>query len=327
MTSADLSPDVAEDLSPKLERWRQKIARDAGSLVMDALADEKTVELLLNADGRLWQERLGEPMKPIGTIRPAQAAALVKAVASYHGKEASDLNPLVEGEFPLNGARFAGQLPPVVQAPTFAIRMKAVAIYSLSQYVDAGIMTSQQFEVLQAAASDYKNILVVGGTGSGKTTLVNAIIKQQVDHNPDDRFLIIEDTRELQCAAVNVVQYHTTIDVDMTRLVKTALRMRPTRILVGEVRGKEALDLLDAWNTGHEGGACTIHSKTALAGLVRLESLVTRHESAPKHIPPLIAEAVNVVVHIERTKAGSRVVTEILEVLGYENGQYITKVL
>lgn len=185
-------------------------------------------------------------------------------------------------------------------------------------------MTTAQNDAIRAAVVAHRNILVVGGTGSGKTTLVNAIINEMVLHDSTERIFIIEDTGEIQCAAENFVQYHTTLEVPMTTLLKTTLRMRPDRILVGEVRGAEALDLLDAWNTGHEGGAATLHANNAAAGLARLKSLISRNESAPSEIEPLIAEAVHVVVHIARTPEGRRI-EEILEVIGYQDGQYITK--
>ena len=309
------------------ERAKKKLERDMGPELLAALNDPKTVEIMLNADGKLWLERLGEPMKCIGTLRVAQAQAIIETIAGYHGKEVTRSKPILEGELPLDGSRFAGQLPPVVPAPTFAIRKKAVAIFTLDQYVERGIMTAPQREALIAAVRAHRNILVIGGTGSGKTTLVNAIINEMVIQDPTERVFIIEDTGEIQCAAENYVQYHTSIDVNMTALLKTTLRMRPDRILVGEVRGEEALDLLDAWNTGHPGGAATLHADSAQEGLVRLKSLVSRNKSAPSEIEPLIGAAVHVVVHIAKTPDGSRRVQEILEVSGYVNGQYITKSL
>ncbi len=306
------------------ERAKRKLERDMGPDLLAALRDPKTVEIMLNADGRLWQERLGEPMHCMGTLRTAQAQAIIETVAGYHGKEITRQKPILEGELPLDGSRFAGQLPPVVPAPTFAIRKKAVAIFTLDQYVASGVMTPQQREVLIEAVRAHRNILVIGGTGSGKTTLVNAIINQMVANDPTERVFIIEDTGEIQCAAENYVQYHTSMDVTMTALLKTTLRMRPDRILVGEVRGPEALDLLMAWNTGHEGGAATLHANNAKAGLDRLAMLISMHPDSPKPIEPLIGEAVHMVVHIARTSSG-RQVQEIIEVSGFSNGQYTTK--
>jgi type IV secretion system protein VirB11 len=291
---------------------------------MAALADPKTVEIMLNSDGTLWQERLGEKMRPIGALSASRSESIIKTLAGYHGKEITKGRPLIECELPLDGSRFAGQFPPIVPAPTFAIRKKAVAIYTLDQYVAADIMTTAQLVIIEAAINNHRNILVTGSTGSGKTTLVNAIINQMVVFDPSERIVIIEDTGEIQCAAENFVQYHTTLDISMTLLLRTSLRMRPDRILVGEVRGPEALDLLMAWNTGHEGGAATLHANNARAGLSRLAQLISMHSDAPKHIEPLIAEAVQCVIHIARTPEGRRV-AEIVEILGYEDGKYLTQ--
>lgn len=304
-------------------RAKEKLRRDLGNLIELALADPKTVEIMLNADGKLWQERLGEKMLCIGVMSPGRAEAVIKTIAGFHGKEITRFKPTIEGELPLDGSRFAGQLPPVVHAPTFAIRKKAISIFTLNEYVESDIMTSAQCETIKAAIAAHRNILVVGGTGSGKTTLVNAIINEMVLFDPTERIFIIEDTGEIQCAAQNCVQYHSTLDVTMTMLLKTTLRMRPDRILVGEVRGAEALDLLDAWNTGHEGGAATLHANNAMAGLTRLKSLITRNTAAPADIEPLIGESVHVVVHIVRTPEGRRV-QEIVHILGFHDGQYKT---
>jgi P-type conjugative transfer ATPase TrbB len=305
------------------ERAKRKLERDAREIVT-ALQDPDTVEIMVNADGRIWQEKLGQKIACIGNLQAAQAEAVIKTVAGYHGKEVTRFNPIIEGEFPLDNSRFAGQLPPVVTSPTFAIRKKAVAIFTLNQYVENGVLSPKHSNVIKQAVLDHRNILVIGGTGSGKTTLINAIIFEMVLNDPDERIFILEDTGEIQCAAQNFVQYHTTLDVDMTQLLKTTLRMRPDRILVGEVRGAEALDLLDAWNTGHEGGAATLHANDALSGLTRLESLISRNNHAPAEIKPLIAEAVDVVIHIARTKHG-RQVHEILEVYGFKRGNYQTR--
>jgi type IV secretion system protein VirB11 len=257
-------------------------------------------------------------------MRDAQAEAVIKTVAGFHGKEATRAKPIVEGELPIDGSRFAGQLPPIVSSPTFAIRKKAVAVFTLDEYINSGAMTREQREAIGRAVRDHENILVIGGTGSGKTTLVNAIVHEMVVNDPAERICIIEDTGELQCTAENFVQYHTSFDVSMTHLLKLILRMRPDRILVGEVRGAEALDLLDAWNTGHPGGAATLHANNAMSGLTRLKSLITRNSAAPKEIEALIAEAVNVVVHIARTPQG-RCVQEVLVLDGYDATGYVIK--
>ena len=206
--------------------------------------------------------------------------------------------------------------------PTFNIRTKASIIIPLEDYVEQGVMTHVQFEQILRVIETHKNILIVGSTGSGKTTLVNAIIDGMVKTYPDERIVIIEDTGEIQCKAENSVQYLSSAEVDTTQIIKTTLRMRPDRVLVGEVRGSEALDLLDVWNTGHEGGVATLHANDALSGLTRLKSLISRNPSAPKEIEPLIAEVVHCVIHIEKTPKGRRI-TEIISIDGFKNNQYL----
>ena len=318
-------PDQISNIATVKDRAKLKLERDASQIVL-ALQDPETVEIMVNADGRIWQEKLGQKIQHIGHLQSAQAEAVIKTVAGFHGKEINRFNPIIEGEFPLDNSRFAGQLPPVVASPTFAIRKKAIKIFTLDQYVESGALSAKYEKVIKEAARNHRNILVIGGTGSGKTTLINAIIHEMVLNDPDERIFILEDTGEIQCTAPNSVQYHTTLDVGMTQLLKTTLRMRPDRILVGEVRGAEALDLLDAWNTGHEGGAATLHANDALSGLTRLESLISRNPSAPKEILPLIAEAVDLVIHIARTPLG-RQIKEIIEVQGFKRGTYQIKKL
>jgi type IV secretion system protein VirB11 len=206
------------------------------------------------------------------------------------------------------------------------VRKRASAIFALDDYVQAGIMTVSQQAVIQDMVQAHRNILVIGGTASGKTTLTNGIIKEIVRQYPLERILIAEDTGEIQCAAENSVIYHTTMSITLTHLLKTFLRMRPDRILIGEVRDHAALDLLDAWNTGHEGGVATLHSNDAFSGLSRLCSLVSRNKYAPRVIEPVIGEAIHCIVHIAKTPAGRRV-KSILGVTGYRDGQYSTREL
>ncbi|MDY1548800.1 P-type conjugative transfer ATPase TrbB [Luteibacter sahnii] len=308
------------------ERAREKLKRDVGDAFLDAFNDPQTVEIMLNADHRLWQERLGEGMRCIGMMRPSQSEAVIKTIAGYYGKEITRTRPVLESEFPLDGSRFAAQLPPIVVAPTFALRKKAISIFGLRDYVASGAMTAAQRDLLADAIRKHRNILVIGGTGSGKTTLVNAIIREMVDADATERVFIIEDTGEIQCSAQNFVQYRTSCEVSMTQLLRTTLRMRPDRILVGEVRGPEALDLLMAWNTGHEGGAATLHANDARAGLSRLAMLISMHRDAPRPIEPLIGESVHLLVHIARTPRGRRI-QEVVAIDGYESGRYLTRTL
>lgn len=230
----------------------EKLKRDMGRSLMEALEDPETLEIMLNPDGKLWREKFGQPMFCMGTVPVQRSKTIIQTIAGFHKKIIDSNSPFLECELPIDGSRFAGQLPPLVAGPTFAIRKKASRIFLLDEYVDKGVMTRVQADFICRAIAAHKNILVIGGTGSGKTTLLNAIIAEIVRQFPDERICIIEDTGELQCAALNFVQYHTTINVTMTDILRLILRMRPDRIFVGETRGPEALDMLDAWNTGHE---------------------------------------------------------------------------
>lgn len=303
-----------------------KLERDLGPVILKALHEPSTIEIMVNADGSIWHEQLGLPMTCIGNISPAKTEAIIKTVSGYHNKEVTRLKPVIEGELPIKTAsrslpRFAGLLPPVVMEPVFAIRIGAAAIFSLAYFVATEILSQQQAEIIQSAVANRRNILVTGGTGSGKTTLMNAIIQHMVVNDPTERIVIIEDTCEIQCSADNFVQFHTTLDADLCLLLKTTLRMRPDRILVGEVRGSEALDLLMAWNTGHEGGLATLHANNARSGLTRLATLISMNRNAPRLIEPLIGGAVHLVIHIAKTPQG-RKVTELIEITGYEGSQY-----
>lgn len=306
------------------KRIQEKLRRELGPLVCDLLADPKVQEIMLNPDGTLWVDRHGEQMAAVGFMSATQAESLMGTVASTLKTQITAINPILECELPLDGSRFEALIPPLVSAPTFTIRRKASAIFTLEQYVSSGIMTFEQSTAIKNAIAQKKNILVVGGTSSGKTTLTNAIIDYMPTCNPDDRIVIIEDTGELQCSAKNVVQLRAVDHVDMTRLLKATLRLRPDRILVGEVRDGAALALLKAWNTGHPGGAATVHANSALAGLIRLQQLVAEATEAPMHT--LIAEAVDYVVMIERTET-SRRIKEIVEVTGHDGINYVTKTL
>lgn len=304
----------------------EQIKLDLGLDTLTLLEDPKTVEIMLNPDGSLWVEQLGAKMRSYGNMNRACAISLMQTIASYHGTIINTENPILECEFPLDNSRFAGQFPPVVANPTFTIRKKAISIFTLAKYVENCVMTEHQKETIQNAIKEHKNILVIGGTGSGKTTLVNAVIHDMTEQFPDERVVIIEDTGEIQCAAKNYVQFKTSKFVKMTDLLKTTLRMRPDRILVGEVRGAEALDLLMAWNTGHEGGAATVHANNPLAALDRIALLISMNSEYPKPIEPLIGSSIHYIVHIGRENH-SRKIKSILKVHGYDTNKktYITE--
>jgi P-type conjugative transfer ATPase TrbB len=285
------------------------------------LDEPDVVEIALNPDGQVWVDRLGQPMRPVGTMRPETAEALIATIASTFRTTVTRENPILECELPLDGSRFEGLIPPVVAAPVFAIRRRASAVFSLADYEAAGIMTAAQRRAIERAIAERRNILVTGGTASGKTTLLNALLAYMVEASPDDRLVIVEDTAELQCAAPNAVVMRATDTVSMQQQLRATMRLRPDRIIVGETRGGEALDLLKAWNTGHPGGVSTIHANHARAGLRRFELLILERTENP--MPALIAEAVNVIVHIAKTAVSpGRRIEEVVAVTGLKGGDY-----
>ena len=296
--------------------------RDAlGEVICAALEDADVVEVMLNPDGRLFVERLGEGIEAIGELAPGAAEIIIGSVAHALQTEADEDRPIISGELPIGGHRFEGLLPPVVSAPSFTIRRRASRLIPLADYVTAGVMTKLQASIVRQAVRDRLNIVVSGGTGSGKTTLANAVIAEIVADTPAHRLLILEDTAEIQCAAENAVALHTSDTIDMARLLKSTMRLRPDRIIVGEVRDGAALTLLKAWNTGHPGGITTIHANTAHSALRRLEQLTAEVSQQPMR--EVIGEAVDLVLSIERTATGRRV-RDVMHVHQYAADRYET---
>ena len=264
-----------------------------GPAIAGYLEDPSIVEVMLNPDGRLWIDRLSGGLEDTGCrVTPADAERIVRLVAHHVGVEVHAGSPRVSAELPESGERFEGLVPPVVAAPCFAIRRPAVAVFTLGDYVEAGIMSGAQAELLRVAVRERKNILVAGGTSTGKTTLVNALLAEVA--KTGDRVVLIEDTRELQCAAPNLVALRTKDGAaSLSDLVRSSLRLRPDRIPIGEVRGAEALDLLKAWGTGHPGGVGTLHAGSAIGALRRLEQLI---QEAVVTVPrALIAETIDLI--------------------------------
>jgi P-type conjugative transfer ATPase TrbB len=294
--------------SEAVSRVARMLRTALGPVIGRFLEDPTIVEVMLNPDGRLWIDRLKEGLSATNEVLiPADAERIVRLVAHHVGAEVHPGSPRVSAELPETGERFEGLLPPLVTAPTFAIRKPAVAVFTLEDYVGAGIMTQSQAEILRLAVERRRNVLVAGGTSTGKTTLVNALLAEVA--KTVDRVVMIEDTRELQCAALNLVALRTKDGVaSLSDLVKSSLRLRPDRIPIGEVRGAEALDLLKAWGTGHPGGIGTIHASSALGALLRLEQLV---QEAVVTVPrALIAETVDLVAVL----AGRGVARRLVEI-------------
>ena len=284
---------AAHQKSEAITRGARMLRTALGPAIARFLEDPAIVEVMLNPDGRLWIDRLSEGLSDTGEwLSAADGERIVRLVAHHVGAEVHAGSPRVSAELPETGARFEGLLPPVVTAPAFAIRKPAVAVFTLDDYVAAGIMTGRQAEALRDAVASRQNILVAGGTSTGKTTLTNALLAEVAKTN--DRVVLIEDTRELQCAAPNLVALRTKDGiVSLSDLVRSSLRLRPDRIPIGEVRGAEALDLLKAWGTGHPGGIGTIHAGTAIGAVRRLEQLI---QEAVVTVPrALIAETIDLV--------------------------------
>jgi len=293
------------------ERRRAMLRTAMGPTIAAALADPAVIEIMVNPDGALRLDRLGEGRTDTGTrYDPAQVERIIRLVASHARTEVHAGSPIVSAELPPHGEgageRFEGVLPPVSQAPCFSIRKPAARIYTLLDYVNDGIMSAEAARLLSLAVVERKNILVAGGTSSGKTTLANALLAEMA--HLDERVILIEDTRELQCAAPDVVALRTRAgSVTMADLVRSTLRLRPDRIIIGEVRGKEALDMLKAWNTGHPGGIATVHANSALSALYRLEQLV--QETVVTVPRRLVADAIDLIVFIAGRGLGRRVET------------------
>jgi P-type conjugative transfer ATPase TrbB len=307
--------------SEMVSRGARMLRTALGPAIAAWLEDAQIVEVMLNPDGRLWVDRLAGGLSDTGEcLAASDGERIVRLVAHHVGIEVHPASPRVSAELPETGERFEGLLPPVVTAPAFAIRKPAVAVFTLDDYVLAGTLTAAEAEGLRNAVRTRQNILVAGGTSTGKTTLVNALLAEVA--NTTDRIVLLEDTRELQCRSPNLVALRTKDGVaSLADLVRSSLRLRPDRIPIGEVRGAEALDLIKAWGTGHPGGVGTIHAGTALGALCRLEQLI---QEAVITVPrALIAETIDVIAVLSGRGADRRL-AELAHVDGLtRDGDYL----
>ena len=304
-------------------RTQGKLKQDLGQLVLSALADEEIYEILLNPDGTLWVDGY-KGKHEYGLMTAAAAKNLINTVASVSDEIITHKNPSFGGELwvEINDEfklfRFQAFIPPVVSYPAFAIRKRAGSVIPLEDYVKDEILTTQQETIIKESVRKRMSILVVGGTQSGKTTFCNGVLDCIARTHPDDRVIIIEDTQELKCNVKDSVTMRSTPIRTMNDLIFDSMRIRPDRIVIGEVRGKEAYSLIKAWNTGHTGGVSTIHANSAQSGLLRLEQLIL--EAGVVCVPEAIAEAINVLVFIQKSNKNKkgRLVTSILKLKGYD---------
>ncbi|MCI2810722.1 P-type conjugative transfer ATPase TrbB [Eoetvoesiella caeni] len=302
-----------------LNRRIQMLRTAMGPVIAEALEDPDVVEIMLNPDRSLWVDRLSTGRAPLGLeLSEADGERIIRLVAAHVGAEVHRGQPLLTAELPETGERFEGILPPAAPGPAFALRKRAVGVIPLDRYIADGMMSTAQADFLVRAVRGRLNILIAGGTSTGKTTLANALLAEIAATG--DRVLVLEDTVELQCTANDHVPLRTRMGViTMQELVRATMRLRPDRVVVGEVRGGEALDLIKVWGTGHPGGIATIHAGSAVGALLRLEQLILEVAVNPPRA--LIAEAVNVVIYIAG-RGRKRRIESIARVAGFDGTGY-----
>jgi P-type conjugative transfer ATPase TrbB len=291
------------------KRYEEMLRRALGPDLLSAIADPAVMDILVNDDGQMWVDKHGSGIEQAGYMPNSQIETIIGIAAAALNEVANVHSPIIEGELPIERIRFEGLLPPIARGPCFAMRKPAQVLYTFDAYVAQKIVTIEQAATLRHAILARENIVVGGPTGSGKTTFAGAIINEMVElAHPAERFVIIEDTLEIQCRAKNLVQLHTSEFADMTRLVRATMRLRPDRIIVGEVRGAEALSLLKAWSTGHPGGVTTIHANSARGMMTRLSSLVQEANVPPQ--TALIQETIHMLAFLTRIN-GARKLAEL----------------
>jgi type IV secretion system protein VirB11 len=296
------------------------LSRYLGSAVLLAFADDDVTEIYINPkDGLVRLDTRSRGKVESGAwLDSARVEMFLNCVASSLGATLGPHSPRLEAELPIEvfrGSRLQGFVPPVTTAPAFNIRKPPSVIYSLDDYVTAGVIIPEQRRELRHAVFAHRNILIAGGTNSGKTTFANAILREITDVFPRERIVILEDTAELQCSAADHVALRTSAGVTLGDLVRSTMRVSPNRIVVGEVRGGEALELLDVWATGHPGGVATVHASSTEGALHRLERLARRANVPSQR--ELVAETIHVVAVIEAS-GGRRRVSELARVDGLD---------
>lgn len=310
-----------------------------GTEVVELLHRPDITEIYVNDDGYIWYTSHEEgKVKSNIFLPPENVQAVIELAAGQDGKIVNEDIPSLSTEIRGYGCRFQGEIPPIVRNPQFNIRKKATRIFTLDDYVNNGTLSAKYADYLKKAIADRKNILVVGGTGTGKTTFLNAVLDSIAKISPYHRIISLEDLPELQCPADDYSPMFTKQDTgsggikyNMTRLLADCMRRSPDRIVVGEVRDGAAYTMLKAWNTGHEGGACTVHANSAEQGLTRIKSLAQEDPDAAGDIKELIGEAIDIVVSIVHVDLGGgrkgRRINDVIDVNGYDGikDKYIIK--
>lgn len=326
MAQSRLVASVTARSDDGTDRLSEMLARYLGPAITGAFGDDDVTEIYVNPqDSRVRVDTRSHGKRQSGEHLPAHRIELfLNAVATSLDLTLTPDQPRLQAELPrgiFRGSRLQGFIPPLVVGPTFTIRKPSSVVHALDEYVIDGILSAQQCVVLRSAVAARENILIAGGTNSGKTTLANALLREITEQYPNERIVVLEDTVELQCRAEDHLALRTGPQVTLADLVRSTLRTSPNRIVIGEVRGAEALDLLDAWATGHPGGVATVHASTAEGALNRLDRLAQRANVPPQ--AALVAEAIHHVVVIAGGNAGRRV-TDVAHVAGLDdNGRYV----
>lgn len=314
---------MSEDLN--LRRNAHRLTQALGPKLSDALVDPNVNEIMLNPDGKLFFEIFKEGMREAGFMDVSQSITLIRTAASILNQDLDRDRPIVSGELPYDGSRFEALLPPLTKAPCFCIRKHNSQNSSLADLLDEGLLNKKQLQLLTFALTSRQSLLIAGATGCGKTTLINALLNELSTLNPKERVILIEDTRELNLNLKNQVSLLSNNKASMCDLLRSTLRMRPDRLVIGEVRGAEALYLIDALSTGHQGGIASIHAGSISQSLKRLSLLISRHPSCPKFIEPTIAEALDLVILLKNNPY--RHIETIAKVEGFDGQNFIFSVL
>ena len=302
-------------------RIKNKLNRELGVL-RAYLYEDDVQEIFVNCDGKIFVIRAGKGKEFVGYMSVDNVDGFLASVASSLNTSITKSSPTIDGMLIIDGSRISGEIPPIVTGPSMRIRKHAKTVVELSSFVDNAVMTTEQYEMIQKAIRAKRNIVIVGGTASGKTFLANSILREVSQLTPSDRILTIEDTPELNVVADDYLSWYVTDDVSMQKMLHRALRATPDRIVVGEVRGAEAYQLLKMWNTGHSGGLCTIHSdRGETDGLMRLERMCGESDEAkgmPREwIGSLIGNVVHVLINIVN-EGGTRKIHSIINVNSYD---------